>query len=434
MSVNLDAVRQKIIERKQAEEAALRRSEEKRLEAEEEARRKQAEREAEARAARAARIERNSRTTERVVLEVKEVRPIHPDDPSSNAVELVGHVRTPLKGVAVTPDEQGRSKEEVRVGLRLGGKAFGLKQLGPGGSRPLRSGSTVLLSGAVFDPDTGHITATLTSRLNDGTGHDSTFISYPVTIDPPYRPRGSETWFQRTRVLMPDDARTFGNLEEFAKLAEEMLSDDMGGLARVTVRCFRKDNPVDVMTWSISQERNEDWTYKNPAEVITKALMEPRMETFVRNVDQFGSDENYFFEIIPSHGYRSIHTAQTGTSGILRLEARSAEYKGVGEGDRQFTGYADGVMTVRQLEDSMHTPSTAVERLDPNGPIYPLEEVITHNLPAQVASLYNERAEQRANAAWKQKVAEARAVIGNPLATIVVTEPQQDPYSAPVLG
>jgi len=434
MNINLDLDRQKIIERKDAEAAALRQAEQERLQAEDKARRERAEREARARAERAARAELATRTTERVVLEVKEVRALHPDDPTSNAVELVGHVLTPVRGVAVTMGEHGKSKEEVRVGLRMGGKAFDLRQLGQGGSRPLRSGSTVLLKGAILDPESGNLVATLAARVNDGTGHETTFISYPVTIDPPHRPRGSDTWYQRTRVLMPDDARTFGSLEEFAKLAEEMLSQDMGGLARVTVRCFRKDNPVDVMTWSISQERDKDWAYKNAAEVITKALMEPRMETFVRNVDQFGADENYFFEILPSHVFRSSRTAATGTSGVPALEARSAEYEITEEGDKRFSGYADGVMTVRPPDEFVRTVSTVVERLEPNGPIYPMGEVITNNLPAQVAALYNERAEQRGSDAWKNKVAEVRSVLSNPFAAIVVTEPDQDPYSAPALG
>lgn len=313
---------------------------------------------------------------------------------------------------AYTEDADGNPTTEIRVKVpprevKGDNKPIEIFDIGRGKNllKPSKAGALIELERATFDSRSGIVEAGWLKVRTHGPLSENALemghVGHLVSVSKEYyEDVDGERKYRQTRTLvLNNDARVFNSMDEFYQAAGEFLVDQPdsgGGRPGVFVRIIEIDKPTqDIAMTTISRGWNsEESRPATPEESVQSFMNSPRQANWVDNLKLAGTKdaEGYLLEMIPHY------TWSTGGASLPKGRERfddSRDFQIPVEGsDKTFSGFAEGDMFLMRKEDGPFV-ATGTTRRSRFLPIFPREEIVTPNLPKEVADLYRERAAQR---------------------------------------
>jgi hypothetical protein len=322
-----------------------------------------------------------------------------------------------------TVDENGVNTTEIRMTLEkhnyTGDNApllFSDYRKGKGQSKPVPPGSVVILEGATYDirKNQGQARWQRVATHGPESATEYSPSDYLMSVGKEsYQDVDGERRYRQLRYLaVADEAQAFTSLEQFKQIAADGLipQADIGGdKPAVWVRILNTKDPVeDRVTTSIrlgwkAGENGEDGRQMTPEESVENFLNSPAMADWVDNISQAGKPDaaDYLFEVIPHFWW------YTGEKSLPKGKPKSDsnDYQiAVENSDKSYSGFAAShAILKRKITPAMGDDAeeignwfaTSTVRTDRFGPLFPREELITPNLPAEVKAKFEGLAKER---------------------------------------
>lgn len=225
-----------------------------------------------------------------------------------------------------------------------------------------------------------------------------------------------ETRYRQTRyVAYTDDAVAFSSKEAFREAAIALLTPNVeagGDRPGIWVRIINLNNPFGEnqlvsTTLSLgfkSATETEAARMLTPEETVEKFFTDTHFEGWVDNINLAGTPdaEGYLFEIIPH--FRWNTGKKSRPSGGGRDDSVHFQYPVSADSNTMLTGFAAAHTSIKRKEvrDDDGKPaglsgwfSAGTIRTSRFSPLYTREELVTPNLPAELAEKFKERALKR---------------------------------------
>lgn len=237
---------------------------------------------------------------------------------------------------------------------------------------------------------------------------------------------GERNYRQNRYVAMPSEARTFDGIESFTASAIDFLQPNpeaAAGQPIATIRIVDNDSVVDpsratdiAVTTIYPAWDKEARTYASPEASVQAWLSNPKNADWVSYIEQSGSTPGYTFELIPGYRYNTGRDSLPSKRGkgmddadSFRIPVEDRENgnspiaKPNGDGFLMTSGYAQGTVMVRSKETDagIEWYATKTFRKSRFGAIYMRDELVTPNLPADVAASFEAAAVARGEQARK---------------------------------
>jgi hypothetical protein len=368
----------------------------------------------------------NSGGPRRSTIALELVRVEQKDPKKATPGEDVGifRMRHPAEGFPeYTEDDKGAPTTEIKMILEkreIRGEHAPLEfadfRRGKGQTKPVAAGGVIILENASYDSRKGVGSARwarIATHAPEGPTENSPNDHLISVGKETYEDVDGERRYRQLRYLaIPTDAQTFTSLEEFKKIASDLLiaQPDIGGdKPGVWVRILNTKDPLnDRVTTSIrlgwkAAEGDAPGRQMTPEESVENFLNSPRMADWVDNISQAGTPDaaDYVFEVIPHFWW------YTGEKSLPKGKPRSDanDYQIPVEGsNKTFSGFAKSHMILKRKitpaqgnepEEIGNWFASGTMRVNRFDAIFPREEIVTPNLPKPVADLFAEVAESR---------------------------------------
>lgn len=369
---------------------------------------------------------------ENIAIEFKSVDVVDQKKATPAEDVINGYLLHDALGLRAEFDDEGNPITEVRVRVNDKRKSKLTGEFAPleaydlprkkGNSQATHPGGVVVCENCFLEERTGTIVTgwlSVASR-NPAQALETAHTGLPVTVE---NERYSEVeeggqkvrkYRQNRYLAIVDKAATFGSLEQFKANAELFLKEEPaagGGRPGFWVRLIDQNDPSQVVQATITMTWDRDNQRMNSAqEVVDAWLADPDNAQWASFVNAAGTPDGdgYVFEQIPffrfSTGAMSLPSKSTkGRDDAENFRIRAVDDEGNeisrrDNGDPVMTnGFGVGIMVVRRQEDSESANWFATRTFiqDRFGKIYARKELVTPNLPANIAALFEDRATER---------------------------------------
>lgn len=325
---------------------------------------------------------------------------------------------TPLTEVKVRINEKRKSK---LTGAHAPLEIYNLPRKS-GNHKPVHPGGVVVLENSYLEERTGTIVTGWLSVASRNpaealetahTGQMVTVEAERYTVDK----ESNEKKYRQNRLLaLAADAATFGSLKEFKDNAAEFLKENNaggGGRPGFYVRIIDSNDPTQIVQSQITATWDSQNEKLHEAETIVDAwLADPenaQWAAFVNAADQ-PDGQGYIFEQIPFYRYgtglKSLPSMSEkkgrddSENFRIRAEDDDGNYIRNRRDPSEFVetnGFTLGTMVIRRQENNAKANWFGTRTFAQNrfGKIYSRKELVTPNLPAEIAALFEEKAVAR---------------------------------------
>jgi len=323
-----------------------------------------------------------------------------------------------------TEDQEGAPTTEIKVQLRKretkGENAplefIDLKR-GKDLAKPCGAGSVLVFDNCFYDSRKGFAIAGWVRALTHGPENnlERAPTGFLMSVSKEYYEEedGVRTYSQERSLALEHESKAFNSLDEFKKVVAAALvpQPEIGGdRPGVWIRILNTKNPDDRATTQLrlrwkAGEDGQDGRQMTPEESIESWLNSPRNADWVDNLSQVGTADvkDYVFEVIPHFWWKTGEKSLPSKSKVKRNDADQFQIR-VPDSEKTYSGFALATMGIkRKITPAMDDEperignwfATTTIRFNRFDKLYSRDELVTPNLPKDVADLFHERATSR---------------------------------------